>query len=102
MESFKKLVAAYRGNLIANLSLAMRGDVMPFHCRVLTHKISKHFALGNIRSMAIYMAMFLAEYPREDVPSEVVAACKAAKLLRKEKRVGYPHADGTYHWFGDK
>ena len=102
MESFSKLVAASRGNLMANIILAVYGDVMPFHCKVLSSKIEKHYSLGNIRSMAVYMAMFLAEYPREDVPSRVVALCKAAKLQRKERKVGYPHADGTYHWFGDK
>ena len=102
MESFSKLVAAYRGNLVANITLAVYGDTMPFHCRVLSQKVAKHAAAGNIRSMAAYMAMFLAEYPREDVPSRVVTLCKAAGLQRKERKVGYPHADGTYHWFGDK
>jgi hypothetical protein len=102
MESFKKLVSAYHGNLIANITLAMYGDVIPFHCRVLMHKVEKHYHLGNLRSMAMYVAMFLAEYPREDVPSEVVTRCKGVKLQRKGRKVGYPHADGTYHWFGDK
>ena len=102
MESFKKLVAAYRGNLMANIQLAVCGDTMPFHCRVLTQKVAKHAAAGNIRSMAIYMAMFLAEYPREDVPPGVVDLCKSAGLKRKGRKVGYPHADGTYHYFGDK
>lgn len=100
MESFSKLVAAYRGNLVANITLAVHGDAMPFHCKVLSKKIAKHAAAGNIRSMAIYMAMFLAEYPREDVPSEVVDLCKSAGLKRKGRMVGYPHDDGTYHWFG--
>jgi hypothetical protein len=102
MESFSKLVSAYRGNLMANISLAMYGDTMPFHGKVLLHKVEKHYATGNIRSMAIYVAMFLAEYYREDLPSRVVDLCKTAGLKRKERKVGYPHADGTYHWFGDK
>lgn len=102
MESFKKLVSAYRSNLMANIHLAVYGDTMPFHCRVLSQKIEKHHAAGNIRSMAVYMAMFLAEYPREDVPPMVVTLCKAAGLQRKDRKVGYPHADGTHHWFGDK
>ena len=102
MESFSKLVAASRGNLIANVLLAVHGDTMPFHGKVLLHKVEKHYATGNIRSMAAYVAMFLAEYPREDLPSKVVDLCKAVKLQRKGRKVGYPHADGTYHWFGDK
>ena len=102
MESFKKLVLAHRDNLMANIKLAVYGDIMPLHCKVLLHKIEKHSRLCNSRSMAVYMAMFLAEYPREDVPSRVVALCKAANLRRSGVRVGYPHADGTYHWFGDK
>ena len=102
MESFSKLVSEYSGFMSAVILTANYGDDMPFHGKVLLHKVEKHYKLGNIRSIAAYVAMFLAEYPREDVPARVVAACQAAKLQRKDNRVGYPHSDGTYHWFGDK
>lgn len=101
--SFKELVEVYSASATqCILFTAWYGDNIPLWSKVLLHKVEKHHKARDARSMAMYVALFLAEYPREDVPSGVVTLCKAAGLQRKGRMVGYPHADGTYHWFGDK
>jgi hypothetical protein len=103
MSSFKELVDGYNSSVASAIILTSKyGEDIPMHGKVLLHKVEKHAALCNYRSMAMYVALFLADYSREDIPSGVVAACKAANLKRNGRQVGYPHADGTYHWFGDK
>ena len=103
MSSFKELVDEYNSSVASTIILISKyGEDIPMHGKVLLHKVEKHAASCNYRSMAMYVALFLEDYPIEDIPSGVVAACKAANLKRNVSQVGYPHKDGTYHWFGDK
>lgn len=103
MSSFKKLVEeGYQGFMSSLMLTARYGEDLPLHVKVLLHKVDKHATLGNSRSMAMYIAMFLKDYPEENLPPRIVAACKAAKLKKAGIMVGYPHNDGTYHWFGGR
>jgi len=108
---FKDLVDSYR-NAIVNLVVfrAKYGDEMPIEDMALLHKLEKHSAAGNIRSMAIYTAEWIKYTGRSQAQTvkELELPEKAAKLLGSHNRglryvpghgVGYKHDDGTYHYF---
>jgi hypothetical protein len=65
---------------------------------VLMQKLQKH----TPRKQALYLALFLA-WSMEPLPQQAkdIAHSSGLKLAADCSRVsvGYPHEDGTYHWF---
>jgi len=101
--TFKELVKAYTGSLMATILIhAKYGETTSsIPVMVLLDKLEKHYAGKNARSAANYMAAFLKDYPKEVLPPRVKEICSNLTLLRTDHNaVGYPHTDGTYHWFG--
>jgi hypothetical protein len=82
---------------------AKYGDI-PVSQQVLRYKVDKNLEEGNIRSVAKYIALYMKEYGTVNFPKEVKEVAIKLKLdYNKEKGlVGYPHADGTYHYFDAK
>ncbi len=101
--SLSSLIEDYSNNLTS--SVTIRGQQSPytddFGQAVLLHKLDKHFAAGNLRSMAMYLAMWI----REDLGPLSEKAKNIARdndLRYVNGAVGYPHEDGTHHWFDCK
>ena len=101
--SLSSLIKDYENNLTS--SVTIRGQQSPytedFGQAVLLHKLDKHLKNQNLRSIAMYLAMWI----REDLgplseKAQIIA--KDNRLLYQNGKVGYPHEDGTYHWFDAK
>lgn len=96
---FRELVEGYAGSMANQVVLTARhGEDLPFEQRVLLHKLEKH--RGDNRKVAQYIALFLRDYPGP-LSRQVAVVAKAHELKLSEARrlVGYPHRDGTCHWF---
>jgi hypothetical protein len=99
--NLKELIKDY-SNSITTAAL-IRAQAAPytedFSQAVLLYKLVKHRRDVNLRSMAKYLALWIHE--------DLGPLCDRAKELAREAElkydkthgVGYPHADGTYHWF---
>jgi hypothetical protein len=103
--SFSSLVQNY-GNHIQNVVLLKSrwGSEVggQLECCILLHKLDKHRRTGNLRDMAKYMALYIREgfANRYGVPKRARGwAIEAGLKKSKTNGVGYPHKDGSYHWF---
>jgi len=98
--SFAELVQHHMSHLMNVIQMtAQYGEMLPEQL-VLYHKVDKHYQAENPRSVAMYIAMFASEFPNSEVPAGVKFKAKSMGLKADAKLgVGYPHADGTYHWF---
>lgn len=96
MKEFEELVNAYGDNLVSNILLKFRNqEGRPLHHAVLLHKLDKY--KDNPRKLALYIASFLGSY--RDLPTEAKDIARRSGLVKSEHGVGYPHVDGSYHWF---
>ncbi len=104
MTTFRELVDAYQTSVTSSVILrasyvAQCGDEN-FAAMVLLHKLDKHYAAGNARSVASYLADWYQDGDFGALPERAKEIAKSLKLRRShDNHVGYPHADGTYHWF---
>ena len=108
MTTFSELCAGYRQSIASMVIIdaALPGD-RPFEEKVLMHKLHKW--ADDPRNAAKYIAAYLECFGRScdlksrkapELPPEARAV--AARLRLKwepEFGVGYPHADGRYHFF---
>ncbi len=97
--NFKQLVQEYSAH-VTNLVVmtAHYGDSVPIQDMVLLDKVEKHYREGNIRDVAIYIAGYIEGYTTS-LPERVRDIAHKLGLKRGPLGVGYPHSDGTYHWF---
>ncbi len=67
---------------------------------VLHYFVVKHSIEYDIREMAIIVALYLREFRNKGVHEATKALLRETDLrYNKKYGVGYPHADGSYHWF---
>jgi hypothetical protein len=100
--TFIELVNNYQNHPVNCILLTTKyGEEMAFEAKVLLHKVEKHYNNNDARSVAQYLALFFREYwGQTGVPK---AAAKIAMdmgiIYHAVNGVGYPHADGTFHYF---
>lgn len=107
--TFRELCVRYRTSIasIVRIEAALPGEDRPWEQKVLMHKLLKR--ADEPRNAAKYIAAYLEAFGREldadttsgfGLPPEAVALAGRLSLRwSAEYGVGYPHADGTYHFF---
>jgi len=103
MSTLKSLISQYDNRISNKVVLTTKyteevGEEN-FSQMVLLHKLDKHFGNDNARSCAIYIQMWLAEELGK-LPKRAIEIAQKLKLKTDGKvEVGYPHSEGTYHYF---
>jgi len=102
--SFHEMVQNYGSRMMNVLHMTVQYGDIPVEQKVLRYKVDKHLAEGNVREVAMYIALYLKEYGPVNFPKEVGDIARSLKLDHNKERgeVGYPHKDGTYHYFDAK
>jgi hypothetical protein len=101
MTGFNELVDAYRNRLTNRVILDAKYPGLVLECQVLNHKVSKHYKNNNARSVAKYLALFFREHWGQiGVPKATAEmAMDMGIVYHAVHGVGYPHSDGTHHFF---
>ncbi len=103
MDNFLNIILAYRVSPTNSMILRSRYEKYTddFEQMVLLHKLEKHYRAkpcANLRSMALYLALFMRECRKKPCDRAIGLALEVG-LKKQNNQVGYRHADGTYHWF---
>jgi len=106
MGKFADLVQDYSSHLANRIILTSRyGDQIPYREAVLRSKIDKHLRTKNLRSIAHYLALYHRDYGTmpdsflTDFGGQLRKVDIRSKVDRGIHSFGYPHTDGTHHWF---
>jgi len=98
--SFGELVQHYMSHVPNVISMTAKYGEMPPAELVLYHKVDKHYQAEDVRSVAMYISLFKKEFPSRKVPDGVkFKAVSMGITADAVNGIGYPHADGTYHYF---
>jgi hypothetical protein len=98
--TFLEMVRGYQTGFLQMSIIQKTYPAKTFAGSVLLKKLEKYDKAGNIRSIAKYIHLFYKENLGE-LPERAKTIARKHKLKRTaSNKVGYPHADGTYHWFG--
>lgn len=93
MTTFKEVVEYYTGSIVSGSLLNQYNGEFPE--KVLHHKLMKHS--GNPRKSAIYIKSYMTDF---GYPSErIIDKAKKLGIVYNKRGIGYPHKDGTYHYF---
>ena len=100
MSTFKKVVIEYSNHLSNSTILRARysDESENFAQMVLLSKLDKHQHKSDPRSLAVYLHKWLVE-DLGKLPERAKDIARSWRLQTDGKAVGYPHKDGTYHWF---
>ena len=101
--TFDEVVKTYLSSMASCVMLQNENPDLFFPACVLMHKLGKYDRNGDARSIALYLHLFLNEaYGQiaENIPQQARELARKWNLKRtSDGSVGYPHPDGTYHWF---
>jgi len=97
--TFKDIIAVFTSNLaIAAITASLPAGATFEQC-VLHYKLQNLAVAGNLREMARIMASYILEFGATS-HDNTKAILRASGLKYNHRYgVGYPHADGTNHYF---
>jgi len=102
MTTFTKLFNDKVSNEVADkvMEATLTGTDATVEQRFLHYTVQRLLMDEDVRSAASLIAMYLSEHVAMGIHETTKPMLKAAKLVSNKKYgVGYPHADGTNHYF---
>jgi len=97
--TFKDIVAVFTSNLAITAIISGLPTGATLEQCVLQYKMQKLAVAGNLREMARLMAKYISDFG-QTAHENTKAILRASGLKYNHKfGVGYPHADGSNHYF---
>lgn len=100
MRTFTDIITHYTIDELVTTCMELTIDLAEMPQRVLHYIVMTSIVNGDLREVANVTAKYLSEFREMGIHENTKVLLRKSTIRQtKQYGIGYPHQDGTYHWF---